>query len=162
METEFPFVAVPEEVLPVVGRVVPGTRIYEKKGPEEECGPWYEVIDELFGPCVSPGGVAMYCPVTRAAVHKRIKEGRITVFLYHVTERKIGLFGSKEVVRESPYTYIPVSEIKAWKKELEERAISQGRVTREELEGTRPDWEGSFLDWRSRWRKDQGTKGGGA
>ena len=103
----------------------------------------------------------MYCPVSRAAVYKRIKEGRLSLFLFHVTRRKTALFGGKKVVREMPYGYIPVSEVRAWRNELEERAIAQGNVTREELEGAKPDWHGDFLDWQSRWRKEQLKKLGG-
>ena len=35
----------------------------------------------------------MYCPVSRAAVYKRIKEGRLSIFLFHVTHRTTTLFG---------------------------------------------------------------------
>lgn len=89
----------------------------------------------------------MYCPVSRAAVHKRTKEGRLSIFLYHVTYAKKGLFGKIKRVRKSPYVYIPVVEAIAWRKEIEERAIRNEEITREELVGENPDWRGDFLDW---------------
>ncbi len=84
----------------------------------------------------------MFAPVSRAAVHKRLKEGKLTCFLYHNSHRKRGLFGGKREIRESDMAYIPVSECKAWGKEIMERAIEKGLVTREELEGDKPDWHG--------------------
>lgn len=92
----------------------------------------------------------MYCPVSRAAVYKRIKEGNLSIFLFHVTYRKTTLFGNTKTLRDNPYGYIPVSEAKAWRAELEERAVRQGRITQEELEGSRPDWHGEFLAWQNK------------
>lgn len=51
-------------------------------GSHEEAGAWFERLTELEGSTVSPGGVGMVCPVSRAAVHKRLKEGRMTLFLF--------------------------------------------------------------------------------
>src|SRR5438045_8536778 len=91
----------------------------------------------------------MYCPVSRAAVYKRLKEGKLSIFLFHVTHRKTTLFGKNKILRGHPYGYIPVSEARAWRNELEERAVRQGLISQEELEGARPDWHGEFLTWRN-------------
>jgi hypothetical protein len=155
MSTSFPFVEVPEELLAVVGRRERDTRIYRKSGPEEEGGYWFDVICDKFGPLISPGGVSMYAPVSRAAVHKRMKEGKLTCFLYHNSYRKRGIFGNKREVRESNMSYVPVIECKAWGKEIMERAIELGKVTREELQGDKPDWHGEFLEPDSRWERVQ-------
>jgi hypothetical protein len=56
---------------------------------------------------------------------------------------------------------IPVSECKAWGREIEARAIQMGFVTREELEGDKPDWHGQFMDPDSRWEKRQTRKAKG-
>lgn len=161
MATDFPFVEIPPEALPFIGERDGDTHVYRKDGSQEESAAWFDALHEIIGQSVSPGGVGMYCPVSRAAVYKRIKEGKLSLFLFHVTRRKTALFGGKKVVRESPYGYIPVSEARAWRDELEERAIAQGNVTREALEGAKPDWHGDFLDWQSRWRKEQLRKQGG-
>jgi len=97
----------------------------------------------------------MYAPVSRAAVHKRLKEGKLTGFFFTITHRKRNLFGIDLSTRELALGYIPVSECKAWKAEIEQRAIEKGAVTRRELEGDKPDWHGSFLQWGSRWAKEQ-------
>jgi len=83
-------------------------------------------------------------------VHKRLKEGRLTIFLFYVTHRKTTLFGQNKILRGEPYGYVPVCECRAWRAELEERAVAQGRITQEELEGSKPDWHGEFLRWRDK------------
>ncbi len=150
MQTEFPFVEIPPEVEPFLGKREDGKRVYRKDGSQEESAAWFDLLTEIIGPSVSPGGVGMYCPVSRAAVYKRIKEGRLSMFLFHVQYRKTTLFGKNEIVRENPYGYIPVSEARAWRQELEERALRQGTITDEELEGAKPDWHGEFLQWQEK------------
>jgi hypothetical protein len=153
--TEFPFVEIPEELEAIVGKRDPGTRIYRRDGSQEESSVWFDLLTEIIGPSVSPGGVGMYCPVSRAAVYKRIKEGKLSIFLFHVTHRKTTLFGKNRILRDNPYGYIPASEARAWREELEERAVSQGTITEKELEGAKPNWSGEFLQWRE--RRERGT-----
>jgi hypothetical protein len=146
----FPFVEIPPELEQIVGKRQPGTRIYRRDGSQEESSVWFDLLTEIIGPSVSPGGVGMYCPVSRAAVYKRIKEGKLSIFLFHVTSRTTTLFGKNRILRDNPYGYVPASEARAWRKELEERALSQGTITEEELEGARPDWSGDFLQWQNK------------
>lgn len=185
MPTPFPYVEVPPELLPIVGERDGDTRVYRKRGPGEESATWHEVIWRIAGPTVSPGGVLMYCPISRAAVYKRMKDGKLTAFNYYVTGKKAGFFGGFIGFRETPYCYIPVSEAKAWRAELEERALEQGKVTKKELdearehyrgwiykilqntdvtvrdlEGEKPDPHGDFLDWDSKWHRQLKKKGG--
>jgi hypothetical protein len=150
LQTDFPFVEIPEKLLPIVGSRDPGTHIYRRDGSQEESSVWFDLLTEIIGPSVSPGGVGMYCPVSRAAVYKRIKEGKLSIFLFHVTHRTTTLFGKNRIVRDNPYGYIPASEARAWRRELEERALKQGVITEEELEGAKPDWHGEFLQWKNR------------
>lgn len=150
MATVFPFVHVAPELQDAIGKCDPGTHIHRKDGSQEESAAWFDLLTELIGPSVSPGGVGMYCPVSRAAVYKRIKEGKLSIFLFHVTHRKTTLFGKTKTLRDSPYGYVPVSEAQAWRQELEERAVRQKLITQEELEGSKPDWHGEFLQWRNK------------
>lgn len=129
--------------------------MYRAEGPEEACGPWYEVIDAIAGPCVSPGGASMFAPVSRAAVSKRVKEGKLTVFLFHPTSTRVGLFGKQRKIRENPYGYIPCSELKAWGAELEERILRLGKIAKDELEGRQPDWKEEVWNWQSKWRMER-------
>lgn len=160
MEKDFPFIEIPSEAITAIGEPDPETRIYRTSGPEEGSGPWFEIVSDIAGVCVSPGGAGMYAPVSRAAVYKRLKEGTLTAFAYHVTSSRASLFGKTREVRDTPYVYVPASELKAWATELEERIIRLGRITREELEGRRPDWDGEFWEWHSKWRREQFKKAG--
>jgi len=150
METEFPFAEIPPELWPVVGKPDEGSRIYRREGSEEEAGVWFDALVDIIGNSVSPGGVGMYCPVSRAAVHKRIKEGRLSAFMFHVTHRSTTVFGKSRVLRASPYCCIPVSECKAWKAELEEAVKRRGQVSAQDLEGREPDWTGEFMQWKEK------------
>lgn len=160
MDDDFPFVEVPPEALVALGKKDPGSRLYRAEGPEEAAGAWFEAVHAIAGDCVSPGGAGMFAPVSRAAVHKRIKEGKLTAFSFHITSTRVGLFGKTRLVRSTAYSYVPVSELKAWAVELEERIVRLGRITREDLEGKKPDWVGQFWDWESKWRKERFNEAG--
>ena len=157
---EFPLVKIPPELAPIIGTRDGPSHVWRQSGSEEDCSAWFEALSECVGRCVSPGGVGMYCPVSRAAVHRRVKDGKLSMFLFHVTESKSGLFRRGREVRRTPYAYIPTSEAKAWKMEFDKRAVRQEEITREDLEGTKPDWSGQFMQWDSRWRKEQLEIGG--
>lgn len=152
MPPEVPkIVTVPPEVAHVFGELVPDTRLYRAEGHEAGGGDWYEAISDIAGPCVSPGGAGMFVPASRAAVHKRVKEGNLTAFSYYVTETRKSLFGKQRKAREVALVYIPVCELKLWADELEERMVRLGKVTREELEGEKPEWTSAFWDWNGKW-----------
>src|ERR1039458_9789773 len=121
---ELPFVNVPREALAIIGQPTLGTRFYRREGSDEECGEWFENIGKLFGGDVglSPGGVAMFVPVSRAAVHKRLREGRLTGFAFYVTSQGKSLWGKPRKNKARPYLVLPVSECKAWAKDLKRKA----------------------------------------
>jgi hypothetical protein len=120
MATTFACVTVPDALRRLVGDPAEGTRCYYTSGPEAEAGAWFDAIAELFN-CVSPGCVSMFAPVTRAGIHKRLKEGRLTAFYFQVTEVRRTIFGQKRKGRQTAYALIPVTECKAWGQELQGR-----------------------------------------
>jgi hypothetical protein len=143
METGFPYLTVPEKLRPIIGDADPGTRIYRQEGSDEDVGRWFDKLGECFPDdnFVSPGGVSMYVPVSRAGVHKRLKEGKLTIFMFHVVEQKRTLFGYQKKLKQRPYGFIPVSECKAWAEEL------AARPDRRQAEAFGDgDYEGDFLD----------------
>jgi hypothetical protein len=83
---EFPFIEVPEDLRKIVGEPTPGTRAYRREGTHAECGQWIEDLGLHYKGDVgiSPAGVTMFVPVQRAAVHKRIKEGKLTAFFFYI------------------------------------------------------------------------------
>lgn len=114
----FPFISVPEHLVPRIGLADPGTRLFRAYGPREAFPEWWAAVCEICGEsgAVSPGGVAMFAKASRAAVHKRLKEGRLTAFCFHQESARRSKFRKREVITTDgrPVTYIPVTECKAW------------------------------------------------
>ena len=63
----------------------------------------------------------MFVPVQRAAVHKRIKEGKLTAFFFYITRIEDTFFGNKRKVKLRPYIMLSMSECKAWVAEMKRR-----------------------------------------
>jgi hypothetical protein len=63
----------------------------------------------------------MFVPVQRAAVHKRIKEGKLTAFFFYITRIENTFFGTKRKVKLRPYIVLSMSECKAWAAEIKRR-----------------------------------------
>jgi hypothetical protein len=155
MGSEPKFVTITDELAKVIGKPDRGTRIFRAEGTGEDFMRWWDTLVEHFPRgLVSPGGGCQYAGVSRAAIHRAIREGRLTVFAYHSWKEQRGIFGSK-IVRENPYQYVPVIELKAWRMELEER-IGQMResgatlikirnIIHRELEGEKPDYHAWFM-----------------
>jgi hypothetical protein len=134
MITKFPFVAIPGQFERLAGVSDEGTRIYRAEGNHAGMREWFDALCEHIGPCVSPGGAAVYAGVSRAGVYKRMKAGGLTAFCFHITGKKKTLFGGEKKLKQLPLVYIPVAECKAWGAELEERAarINANRGTPED------------------------------
>ena len=136
----------------IVGEADPGTHIYRQEGSAEDCAKWFDHISERFSPLVSPGGVYVYVPVSRAGVHKRLKAGKMTAFLFHITSRERTFWGNPRKLKAQPYGYIPVIECKAWAAEVASRPENFEAF----LDGIRKeDGKQDFID---RDPKDKGRK----
>jgi hypothetical protein len=120
---EFPFIAVPKDLRKIVGEPTTGTRAYRREGTHAECGQWIEDLGLHYKGDVgiSPAGVTMFVPVQRAAVHKRIKEGKLTAFFFYITHVESTFFGTKRKVKLRPYILLSMSECKAWVVEMKRR-----------------------------------------
>lgn len=134
MTTTFPFVEIPKEFSALIGSADPGTRIYRAEGTHAQMRRWFEMLCESIGPCVSPGGAAVYAKVSRAGVYKRMKAGGLTAFCFHIIGKTKTIFGKEKKLKEWPLVYIPVTECKAWGAELDERGarIEANRGTPED------------------------------
>ena len=75
MKTEWPFLQIPEAFAALMGAADEGTRIYRAEGDHAAMQRWFDALCEYIGPCVSPGGAAVYAGVSRAGVYKRMKAG---------------------------------------------------------------------------------------
>ena len=152
---EFPFINVPAEARPIVGEPTPGTRLYRREGTYEQYGEWFETLQELFKSDVglSPGGVTMYVPVSRSAVHKRLKDGKLTGFAYYVTTDDESFFGKKRIAKQRPYIVLSISECKAWAEEYKRRK----GYSYDDLPGTQKEAE-AIEDFVQKDPKDKGNK----
>jgi hypothetical protein len=86
----------------------------------------------------------MYAPVSRAGVYKRLKEGNLTAFCFHVVKAERSMFGYQKKLKERPYVYVAVSECKAWGQDLKARPDRKAAYV-EAAGGDKPDREGEFL-----------------
>ncbi len=128
--------------------------MFRQTGAEDHIPEWEDAIFAEVGPCVSPGGAAQRAGVSRASVHDRLKQGKLTGFFFYSNKPRRFLFAKLPPKRELAVGYIPVSEASAWRKEIEERAIRKGVVTREELEKNKVDWSNRFLEGSASVAKD--------
>ena len=152
MVTEFKFVAIPKAFARLIGVADDGTRIFRAEGNHAAMRRWFDALCEYIGPCVSPGGAAVYAKVSRAAVYKRMKAGGLTAFCFHIIGKTKTIFGKERKLKEWPLVYIPVAECKAWGAELDERGarLEANRGTQEDEaaleeaefdeDGPRPDF----------------------
>jgi len=120
----FPFVEIPEYLKDKIGIPDPGTRLYRAYGTEEDESAWADAVFEIChgDGSVSPGGAAGYARVSRPGVHKKLKTGGLTGFVFHVTKESFLFEGKKKLSANANfYCYIPVSECKAWAQELSKK-----------------------------------------
>ncbi len=129
------FIEIPERYLDVLGDPDPGTRAYRAFGPQEGFEAWWNVVSEICGPenAVSPGGVAMFAKVSRAAVYKRLSEGRLTAFLYHTVKATPRWWTNKPKLEyaRTPYAFVPVSECKSWGALIRSNSVEREKVRRD-------------------------------
>jgi hypothetical protein len=125
------YVEISPDLHPYLGKPKPTTRIYQQSGAQEETGRWFDAVTAAVGPTISLGAVQLYCPVSRSALHERMDRGRLTVFEFTVTERRTNFLGINKTIRKEPFSYVPVSECRSWRKDIEERAREKGMTERE-------------------------------
>jgi len=126
MLTSDGIVVIPPAFEHLIGVPDPGTRIYRAEGIHSQMRPWFDGLCHHIGPCVSPGGAAVYANVSRAAVYKRMKAGGLTAFSFKITAKTPTQFGKEKKRKELPLIYIPVEECKAWSVDLDRRAARAG------------------------------------
>jgi len=146
MAKHFPFTIVSSKLGWVAGEYDEETNSYHKHGHEGEVGYWFETLTKHLGPLLAPGMVNMYVPVSRTAVHNRIKTGGLTSFYFHTKPASEGLFLNKKETRESPYVFIPSRECRIWAEEIRAKKARLGQMTLPEIDDQVPDWFNEFYD----------------
>ena len=106
-----------------------GTRVYREIGPENTFIQWLnEVQDSFDGELIPFEWVADYVCVSRAALHKRIKRGGLTVLLYEMHENVAGLLGGIRQRMRREYKYVPRTECDSWREVLTKRNFEDEEV----------------------------------
>ena len=119
METKPGLLTVTQELEAVVGNPDKGTRFHMRRGSYVECGRWFQDLHRLTNDLfIPPGGIGMFVPVSRAAINKRLREGRLTAFGFQIVEKQKSCFGTERPGKSRPFIYIPVSECRLWAAEL--------------------------------------------
>ena len=62
MQTNFPFVELPDALEPIIGKREPGTRIYRRDGSQEESAVWFDLLTELIASAGEPAPTSNYVP----------------------------------------------------------------------------------------------------
>lgn len=164
MKKEFPFIEIPEHFKEIIGEPDPGTRLYKAIGGRDDFRVWSDTVFEICEPegAVSPGGASLYTYATRAGVHKRLKEGRLTGFCFSIAKDSRFIKGRKTLEEGGhPYVYIPYSECRAWAAEMTEREKTEDiKALKLEAGGTKKDLDDTFMlppkDWRNKLKKKGG------
>ncbi len=104
----------------------PETRVYREVGYEINLRQWISDIHEAFDKEVIPfEWVADFVGVTRAALHKRVKKGNLTVLVFEMQEVVKGVLGSKRERMRREYKYIPKTECEGWRDDLLEKQFKK-------------------------------------
>ena len=111
----------------VCGKRDEGTRIHRRTGDVDAFQMWYEAVCERVEGGVLPfTWVPRYVRVSRTAVHKRVKEGRLTAFLF-----EFDVAGLRRVLdgrAKNQYVLVPLTEVKAWAANMEDRRERSGKA----------------------------------
>jgi hypothetical protein len=131
MKSEFPFVTVPDTPGNIVGTPDTGTKLYNAYLWREQYHDWFLAVDQICQQrgVLAPVAAADFIQVSRVAVHKRLKEGRLTGFMFHrVTKTNHLADGKIEYETEGqPICFIPLVECLAWADEIAPRVkLKQG------------------------------------
>ena len=106
-----------------------GTRVYREIGPENTFVQWLNEVQHSFdGELIPFEWVADYVCVSRAALHKRIKRGGLTVLLYEMHENVSGLLGGIRQRMRREYKYVPRTECDSWREVLTKRNFEDEEV----------------------------------
>jgi hypothetical protein len=101
-----------------------GTRVYRETGSETWFTHWLGDVHFAFdGELIPFEWVADYVCVSRAALHKRVKNGGLTVLVYEMREWVSGILGGQRQRMRREYKYVPKKECDSWRELLRHRTF---------------------------------------
>ncbi len=96
-----------------------GTRVYREDGGWRAFRLWLMEMRQLFqGDLIPFEWVAQFVGVTRAAVHKRIKSGQLTIFTFGMEETVKGVLGGERKRMRQEFKYAVLTECHFWRTNL--------------------------------------------
>lgn len=122
MKSEFPFVSVPNTPGHIVGTPDPGTRLYRAQLWSCQYQDWFLAIDQICQQrgVLAPVAAADFINVSRVAIHKRLKEGRLTGFMFQEVIDANSMDAGNSP-KGQPVCFIPFTECLAWANEIARR-----------------------------------------
>lgn len=102
------------------------TRVYRELGNWSQFRLWLMEMRHLFGGDLIPmEWVAQLVGVTRAAVHKRIRTGKLTVFVFGMEEHVKGALGGTRTRMRQEFKYALLTEVLFWRSQLLEEGMQK-------------------------------------
>lgn len=94
----------------------PGTRLYRVREHWPGLQEWVHQLQAAFGGELLPfEWVPDYVRVTRAAVHKRVRKGQLTVFAFEALDEFASVLGVRPRPKmRAEYRYVPRTECDIW------------------------------------------------
>lgn len=103
--------------------VDPGTRIYREVGSDRNLEHWLRDVQKYFeGELVPFEWVADYVGVSRAALHKRVNRGGLTVLVFEMRDLVSGILGGTRERMRREYKFVPRLECESWRELLLDRS----------------------------------------
>ena len=102
-------------------------RIYRVFGGLEEFRGWYKAVTgKIDGGVIPMTWVPNYVGVSRAAVYKRVKEGRLTAFAFEVEVKGL-LRRVFDETAKNQYVLVPMEEVGRWARAMDQRREARER-----------------------------------
>lgn len=127
MEQDFPYLKIKPRFRKLLGAVDEDTRIFRQAGFMTDFQAWMQHLhEEVNGDLIPATWVPEYVGVSRAAVHKRIKAGRLTMFVFELHDPFPGPIAKLTGRPKVEYAYCVRSECFAWYEEITFRNARKG------------------------------------
>lgn len=143
------YVVFPRSVVHLFGQRAPGYRIYSRSGGIDDYRSWVHALAEHVGLVLSSGEAATYLGITRAAVWRRMNQGKLTTFNFYLAPIEV----NGDLVVKSLDACVPLKELRQWHDFRQARKDELERLDREEEEQERAEDQRRVLEEEERERR---------
>ena len=122
MEGEFPYLKITDKLRHIIGSRDEDLRVFRQEGKAVDFLIWVrDLNDSVKGGVVPSSWAPVIVGVSRTAFHKRVKSGRLTVFVFEHREYEFNLVMNLVPRKKGEYSYCVFSECEAWRDEIQTR-----------------------------------------